>query len=94
MMEGESVTLNTDDTEIHEDYILWKFGADKSLIAKIQKNKQLLSTFDVPDKRFRDRMKLDDKTGSLTITNITTQHAGQGFLRVQSFEFAKLFNSS
>uniref|UniRef100_A0A673MRC8 Immunoglobulin subtype domain-containing protein n=1 Tax=Sinocyclocheilus rhinocerous TaxID=307959 RepID=A0A673MRC8_9TELE len=60
---GDSVTLHTDVTEIREDDdILWKFGAGKSQIAKIKKKK--------------DRLKLDNQTGSLTITNITTQHTG------------------
>ncbi len=76
MMEGDSVTLHTGVTEIHEDDdILWTFGAEKSFIAKIKKQQQI-STFNGTDGRFRDRLKLDDKTGSLTITNITTQHAG------------------
>ncbi|XDV24151.1 hypothetical protein PO909_028401, partial [Leuciscus waleckii] len=36
VMEGESVLLHTDVTEIHtHDDILWKFGAEESLIAKI-----------------------------------------------------------
>ncbi|XP_058615579.1 SLAM family member 9-like isoform X2 [Onychostoma macrolepis] len=73
VMEGDSVTLNTDVTEIHEDEdILWKFGAEKSLIAQIKREKQIF-----PDGRFRDRLKLNSQTGSLTITNITTQHAGR-----------------
>ncbi|XDV23703.1 hypothetical protein PO909_028165 [Leuciscus waleckii] len=77
-MEGDSVTLNTDVTEIHEDDdILWKFGAEKSIIAKMNKKNQISSTYDdVPDGRFRDRLKLDDQTGSLTITNTTTEHTG------------------
>ncbi len=69
MTEGDFVTLNTDVTELHKnDDILWYYGPN--LVAKI------FSTFDVPDGRFRDRLKLNNQTGSLIITNITTQHAG------------------
>ncbi|XDV23721.1 hypothetical protein PO909_028172, partial [Leuciscus waleckii] len=77
-MEGDSVTLNTDVTEVRkDDDVLWKFGAEKSLIAKMNKKKQIFSTYDdVPDGRFRDRLKLDDQTGSLSITNTTTEHTG------------------
>ncbi|XP_042604850.1 SLAM family member 5-like [Cyprinus carpio] len=78
VMEGDSVTLNTDLTEIPEDdEILWNFGADNSLLAEISREKQIFSTYDdVPDGRFRDRLKVDHQTGSLTITNTTTQHTG------------------
>ncbi len=77
VMEGDSVTLNTDLTEIPEDDdITWKFGVEKSLIVKIRTEKQILFTFDGPDGRFRDRLKVDHQTGSLTITNTTTQHTG------------------
>uniref|UniRef100_A0A8C1ZX50 Ig-like domain-containing protein n=1 Tax=Cyprinus carpio TaxID=7962 RepID=A0A8C1ZX50_CYPCA len=72
VMEGDSVTLNTDVTTIHEDNdILWKFGAENSLIAQIKRENQIF-----PDERFRDRLKLDRQTGSLIITNITTEHTG------------------
>ncbi|KAG1946381.1 T-cell surface antigen CD2-like [Pimephales promelas] len=78
VMEGDSVTLNTGVTEIHEDDdIMWTFGDENSLIAKIKKKKQIFTTYDdVPDGRFRDRLKLDDQTGSLTITHTTTEHTG------------------
>ncbi|XP_077083236.1 T-cell surface antigen CD2-like [Siphateles boraxobius] len=77
VMEGDSVTLNTGVTKIHEDDdILWKFGDEKSLIAEISKAAGVFPTSDVPDGRFSDRLKLDDQTGSLTITNTRTEHTG------------------
>ncbi|XP_050960600.1 SLAM family member 9 [Labeo rohita] len=78
VMEGDFVTLNSEDTEMHGDNtILWKFGPEKSLIAKINRETKIFSTYnDVLDGRFRDRLKLNNQTGSLTITDITTVHAG------------------
>uniref|UniRef100_A0A8C1LGH7 Immunoglobulin V-set domain-containing protein n=1 Tax=Cyprinus carpio TaxID=7962 RepID=A0A8C1LGH7_CYPCA len=55
-------------------------STEKSRIAQIRK--QTLSTYNGPDGTFRDRLKLDNKTGSLTITNITTQHAGRYELEI------------
>uniref|UniRef100_A0A8C2E8R2 Ig-like domain-containing protein n=1 Tax=Cyprinus carpio TaxID=7962 RepID=A0A8C2E8R2_CYPCA len=75
--EGDSVTLYINFTEIQkDDSMLWKYGAEKSIIAEINRKYEWFSTFDVPDGRFRDRLKLDKQTGSLTITNITTRHTG------------------
>ncbi|XP_016108707.1 transmembrane and immunoglobulin domain-containing protein 1-like [Sinocyclocheilus grahami] len=75
-MEGDSVTLKTNVTEIHEgDSIVWKYGAENSQIARMNKKMQNFSS-DVLDGRFRDRLKLDNQTGSLIITNISTEHAG------------------
>ncbi|XP_058616346.1 SLAM family member 9-like [Onychostoma macrolepis] len=95
VMEGDSVTLNTDLTEIHEDDdILWKFGAAKSLLAKIKKNKHIF-TFNGSDGRFRDRLKLDDQSGSLTITNITTEHAGLYEVKISAVKISsKTFSVS
>ncbi|XP_073792873.1 uncharacterized protein [Danio rerio] len=88
--EGDSVTLHTD-TQIHEDNdILWKFGPEKSLIAKIIREEQI-----IPDVRFRDRLKLDRKTGSLTIMNITSEHAGEYEVKITAAKWvSKTFNVS
>uniref|UniRef100_A0A8C2BX23 Ig-like domain-containing protein n=1 Tax=Cyprinus carpio TaxID=7962 RepID=A0A8C2BX23_CYPCA len=78
VIEGDSVTLQTDATEMHEEEdILWYFGGEKSLVAKINRETKTFFTYNyVLDGRFRDRLKLDRQTGSLIITNITTEHAG------------------
>ncbi len=90
--EGDSVTLHPDVTEIHEDdLIMWNFGSEISLIAQINRASGITHT----DERFRDRLKLDDKTGSLTITNITTQHAGLYKLEIISAKLSsKTFSVS
>ncbi|XP_073717895.1 SLAM family member 5-like [Misgurnus anguillicaudatus] len=76
-MEGDSVTLHTDITELQrDDLILWKFGLQKSLIARINGVAKNISVYDVLDGRFRDRLQVNNQTGDLTITNITTNHSG------------------
>ncbi|XP_067252760.1 CD48 antigen-like [Chanodichthys erythropterus] len=94
VLEGDSVTLNTDHTEIHkDDEILWTFGAENSLIAEIIGG--IFSTSDVRDGRFRDRLKLDHQTGSLTITNTRTEHAGVYQLEIRGAKLsANTFNVS
>ncbi|XP_067271413.1 carcinoembryonic antigen-related cell adhesion molecule 5-like [Pseudorasbora parva] len=73
--EGDSVTLDSDLTKLKDDLIQWRFG--NTLIAEINKRADSFTVYDdVLDGRFRDRLKLDNKNGSLTITNITTEHAG------------------
>ncbi|KAK7126454.1 hypothetical protein R3I94_017814 [Phoxinus phoxinus] len=77
VMEGDSVTLNTD-TEIQKaELILWTFGPDSTRIAQINKIINMVSLYsNVLDGRFRGRLELDDQTGDLTITNIKTDHSG------------------
>ncbi|XP_056614653.1 natural killer cell receptor 2B4-like [Triplophysa dalaica] len=78
VMEGDSVTLHIDLTRIQKsDVIVWNFGSQDSHIAKISREANKVSVYeDVHYGMFRDRLQVDVQTGSLTITNITTQHSG------------------
>ncbi|XP_067265628.1 uncharacterized protein [Chanodichthys erythropterus] len=86
--EGDSVTLNSDLTEIMDgDKIEWWFWTENTLIAEIIKWVNVTANNitvyeDVLDGRFRDRLKLDNQTGSLTITNFTTEHTGDYVLMI------------
>ncbi|XP_043078885.1 CD48 antigen-like [Puntigrus tetrazona] len=74
-MEGDSVTLNSDLTQIQsDDEMMWKY--DNILIAKIygKDNKSRVYN-ESADGRFRDRLELD-QTGSLIITNTRTTDSG------------------
>ncbi|XP_039538728.1 uncharacterized protein LOC120486636 isoform X2 [Pimephales promelas] len=73
--EGESVFLNTGVTKQHRDKMLWYFN--DTLIALINGDPRTSCLYDGEDGRFRDRVEVDHKTGSLTITDITTEHAGR-----------------
>ncbi|XP_052445562.1 uncharacterized protein LOC127987321 [Carassius gibelio] len=80
-MEGDSVTLNSGFiaiSEMEDCEIQWIFGRARTLIAVINKQTNRFSVYDgVLDGRFRNRLKLDDQTGDLTITNTTMKHAGR-----------------
>uniref|UniRef100_A0A9J8CVK0 Ig-like domain-containing protein n=1 Tax=Cyprinus carpio carpio TaxID=630221 RepID=A0A9J8CVK0_CYPCA len=91
VMEGDSITLHT---EIHEGAnIMWNFGLERSMIAEIS-GVYGIFTYDGPDERFRDRLKLDNQTGSLTIMNITTKHAGLYEVQISGVELSsKKFSS-
>ncbi len=72
VMEGDSVSLNLDLTQIQRlDLLLWRFGDKGSTIAQIDGNEISYEDYEV----FRDRLELN-QTGSLTITNIRTNHSG------------------
>ncbi|XP_050950461.1 uncharacterized protein LOC127153451 [Labeo rohita] len=75
VLEGDSVTGLTEMMDY--DLILWSFGTENTLIAQINVINEGITVYDdVLDGRFRDRLKLDHQTRSLTITNTTIQHAG------------------
>ncbi|XP_050951569.1 CD48 antigen-like [Labeo rohita] len=76
VMEGDSVTLHTDtDIQRNDAVIEWMFGAENpdTVIAEINRAANIS---DVTDERFRDRVKMDSQTGSVTITNIRTTDSG------------------
>uniref|UniRef100_A0A8C2CFH7 Immunoglobulin domain-containing protein n=1 Tax=Cyprinus carpio TaxID=7962 RepID=A0A8C2CFH7_CYPCA len=75
VMEGDTVTLNTDITKKEHDKMLWY--SEETRIALINGHLNISCLYDGEDGRFRDRLKVDYKTGSLIITNITTEHAGR-----------------
>lgn len=84
-LEGDDVTLRTDDEIQKNDQILWLFGDENSLIAEIKGGTGEITTYyDVLDGKFRDRLKMDKKTASLTITNTTIEHSGLYKLKINS----------
>ncbi|XP_073717520.1 uncharacterized protein [Misgurnus anguillicaudatus] len=75
VMEGDSVTLHTDITQIREMQILWTFEQTTRL-AEIITRDQMNFTFVKKDGIFTDHLQMNSQTGSLTITNIRTEHTG------------------
>ncbi|XP_067253034.1 CD48 antigen-like [Chanodichthys erythropterus] len=74
VMEGDSVTLNTDVTEIQRnDQILWMFGPRETCIAEIHRQNIYM---DESNRIFGHRLQMDSQTGSLTIINIRSEHSG------------------
>ncbi|XP_052447223.1 uncharacterized protein LOC127988484 isoform X2 [Carassius gibelio] len=81
---GSSETLHTE-TELQEhDLILWRFGAEGSLIAKGDTEDNHTSYYDGDDGRFRGRLEMDRKTGSLTIKDFESEQTGEFRLKIIS----------
>uniref|UniRef100_A0A9J7YFE3 Zgc:171500 n=1 Tax=Cyprinus carpio carpio TaxID=630221 RepID=A0A9J7YFE3_CYPCA len=85
VMEGDSVTLHTGVETNQQDRIRWYFNYTR--IAQISGELSKICT-DVQcnegTERFRDRLKLDHQTGSLTIMNTRTTDSGLYHLKVLS----------
>uniref|UniRef100_A0A673LDX0 Ig-like domain-containing protein n=1 Tax=Sinocyclocheilus rhinocerous TaxID=307959 RepID=A0A673LDX0_9TELE len=98
VMEGDSVTLNTDVTELHrDDLVMWTFRLQNSETCIAEIYKQTISIYNNKDnnERFRGRLQIDEQTGSLTITNINKLHSGlyklqiiSGGVKYKSFNLA------
>ncbi|KAA0712031.1 hypothetical protein E1301_Tti012766 [Triplophysa tibetana] len=85
VMEGESVTLHTNLTDIQTDIQLtWTFKLQASLIAEIIMGNQINVIFVSNDGIFKDRLEMNNQTGSLTITNLRTKHSGLYKLQISS----------
>ncbi|XP_073717884.1 uncharacterized protein [Misgurnus anguillicaudatus] len=78
---GFSVDLKTDLTDIKRvDLIEWRFG--ETLIAEINPASNIFSTYDGDDDLFRDKLKLNHKTGDLNINDIREEHEGGYKLKI------------
>ncbi|XP_048054314.1 uncharacterized protein LOC125273088 [Megalobrama amblycephala] len=78
VMEGDSVTLNTGVQTNQQEKIKWFFnGIRITEITGYQSKACTDVQCDEGNERFRDRLKLDHQTGSLTITNITNTDSGE-----------------
>uniref|UniRef100_A0A8C2KWR0 Immunoglobulin domain-containing protein n=1 Tax=Cyprinus carpio TaxID=7962 RepID=A0A8C2KWR0_CYPCA len=84
--EGESVTLDTRVIKKLTDLMRWYFN--ETLIAEISVDKSKICTDDECKERFRDRLKLDHQTGSLTITNTRTTDSGEYKLKISRSRFS------
>ncbi len=73
MIDGGSVTLESGQTNITK-YLTWYFN--DILIAEIIGHQNKICTDDRCKERFRDRLKMNQETGSLTITNINITDTG------------------
>ncbi|XP_051550679.1 natural killer cell receptor 2B4-like isoform X4 [Myxocyprinus asiaticus] len=93
VMEGDSVTLHTDLTEIkRNEQILWAFRIKSSDTRIAEIYKQNIDMHQ-SNETFGDRLQLDRQTGSLTIRNIRFKHSGIYKLTIYSIEITyKHFN--
>ncbi|XDV24043.1 hypothetical protein PO909_028335, partial [Leuciscus waleckii] len=80
--DGESVTLDPGLRRKPNDVTRWYFK--DTLIAEITGDQSKICTDDQCKERFRDRLKLDHQTGSLTIMNITNTDSGEYKLQISN----------
>ncbi len=91
-MEGDSVTLYTGLIKSQQERMKWYFHVDR--IAEITGDQSKLCTDAQCKERFRDRLKLDHQTGSLTIMNITITDTGLYKLLINSHNSEIIFGIS
>ncbi len=90
---GDSVTLHTGVKTNQQQDIQWYFSSTR--IAQITGDLSYICTDDQCKERFRNRLKLDKQTGSLTIMNTTTTDSGEYILDIISSKYShKIFSVS
>ncbi|KAI7791529.1 putative natural killer cell receptor 2B4-like, partial [Triplophysa rosa] len=75
VMEGHSVTLHTDTELQTDDLILWIFCVESPDEFIAEFNRDINKTSFI-NERLKNNLELNPQTGSIIITNITTQHTG------------------
>ncbi|XP_052446711.1 uncharacterized protein zgc:171601 isoform X2 [Carassius gibelio] len=80
VMEGDSATLHAGETQA-EDMKVWTFGPEETVIVR---NSEI--------RMFKDRLLVDQSTGSLTIKNITANFSGIYKLHIIKENLNKKFN--
>ncbi len=83
---GESVSLNPGLIKIPDNVMTWYFNDTQ--ITEFTGDQSEICTDDQCKERFRDRLKLDQQTGSLTITNTRTTDSGLYYLQINSSRFS------
>ncbi|XP_067271590.1 pregnancy-specific glycoprotein 22-like [Pseudorasbora parva] len=78
--EGESVTLDPGELKNPKDLLIWYFNGSR--LAEITGDQSQICTDDQCKERFRDRLKLDHQTGTLTVTHTTTEDSGVYELKI------------
>nr|XP_002666222.2 uncharacterized protein wu:fi37e09 [Danio rerio] len=81
---GKPVILQTDITKLQGDeLIVWRFGDEGKLLAKEDKEAKSSPYYNT-DERFRDRLQLNDQTGSLIISHTKDTDAGLYTVKINS----------
>nr|XP_055073057.1 uncharacterized protein LOC129453019 [Misgurnus anguillicaudatus] len=89
VLEGNVVSFKTGVTDMRKLYLIWLYR--DGIIAKM--NEGNINLYDTDDGIFEDRLQLDNQTGSLTISDIRTKHAGPYQLKIITNEtFIKTFS--
>lgn len=77
VMEGETVTLNSETILQTDDKIRWMFGVKCTVIAETKGGTKSTFTCHGPDGRFKDRLDVDYENGFMTIADLRFEDGGR-----------------